>query len=237
MKRSAVSKLWNVALTIILMPVRLLDFLLHFGQLGILEVLHVRRDANRPELVHLWYSRTLSSSRYGAGLNDNVRMFGHIAIDTSTWKCIGGERQRGVELHLDSPFAERSIAAIGRRLGCSTALGSSAKRLADCPVKVAKGKPDATALPEGPALLVNTWEFDGGSDSASGDVDELRYVVRSKVRWRMTGQSRWMGREHCYAGLDGTAWILYNGVDLRIRAWRLADGEVLADRYVIGGIL
>jgi len=229
---------WNALLFILLLPVRLLDFLLHAAQLGVLEVLHVRQDANRPEFIHLWYSRTLTSTHAGARSTADARMYGHIVIDTLTWKCRAGERQRGVELHLDSPFVERSIAAVGRRLGYSAALSGRARSIADCLVKVAKGKPnDGAALPEGPALLVNTWEFDGGADSVSGEVDDVRFVQGAKIRWRLKGQSIWMGEKHCFSGLDGTVWMLYSGADLRLRAWRIADGEVLADRYVIGGIL
>lgn len=238
MARSGAIRAWNTLLFVLLLPVRLLDFLMHAVQLGVLEVLHVRKDANRPEFIHLWYSRTLTSTHHNARTNDDARMYGHVVIDTLTWKCTGGERLRGVELHLDSPFAERSIAAVGRRLGYSAAMGGRARVLEDCPVKFAKGKPnDGAALPDGPALLVNTWEFDGGADSVSGDVDDIRFVQGGKIRWRREGQFIWMGKERCFSGPDGTAWMLYSGADLRLRAWRLADGEVLADRYVIGGIL
>ena len=238
MARSGAIRAWNALLFILLLPVRLLDFLLHATQLGVLEVLQVRKDANRPEFIHLWYSRTLTATHAGARANADARMYGHVVIDTLTWKCTAGERQRGVALHLDSPFAERSIAAVGRRLGYSAALGGRANDMANCWVNVAKGKPnEGDALPEGPALLVHTWEFDGGADSVSGDVNDIRFVQGGKIRWRRKGQSIWMGKERCFSGPDGTSWMLYSGADLRLRAWRLADGEVLADRYVIGGIL
>ena len=164
-------------------------------------------------------------------------MFGHVALHTGTWKLTAGESQRGTGLDLDSPFAERSLAKVGRRLGLPVALGPKPKSPKNCPIRVTEAKPTDQALPDGPELLVNKWEFDGGADSVSGELHLVRYVQGNKVRWQMRAQSMWLGKERCYAGPNDTAWMLYDGVDLRMRAWRLTDGDVLADRYVIGGLL
>lgn len=224
-------------LYLLLLPVRILDTLWHFLQLGGVEILAVRTDSKSPQLVHIWYARTLTGSRYGPGHGPDTRLYGHVALHTGTWKLTAGESQRGTGLDLDSPFAERSLAKVGRRLGLPVALGPKPTAAKTCPVRQTNAKPTGQTLPDGPELLVNTWEFDGGADSVSGVVHLVRYVQGHKVRWQMRGQSMWLGKERMYAGPNDTAWMLYDGVDLRLRAWRLSDGEVLADRYVIGGLL
>jgi hypothetical protein len=224
-------------LYLLLLPVRILDTLWHFLQLGGVEILAVRTDSKSPQLVHIWYARALTGSRYGPSPAADVRMFGHVALHTGTWKLTAGESQRGTGLDLDSPFAERSLAKVGRRLGLPVALGPKPKSPKNCPIRVTEAKPTDQALPDGPELLVNKWEFDGGADSVSGEASVVRFVQGAKIRWQLRGQSMWLGKERLYAGPNDTAWILYDGVDLRIRAWRLTDGEVLADRFVIGGLL
>lgn len=220
-----------------LLPIRIIDDLLHFLQLTRTEVIAVCTDSKSPQLLHIWYARSLSGSRYGPPPAPNVRLYGHVALHTGTWKLTAGVSQRGVGLDLDSPFAERSLAKVGRSLGLSVALGPQVKGLVSCLVSVMEQKPGTEPLPNGAALLVHKWEVDGGADSVSGELHLLRFVQGGTVRWQLRGQSMWLGKQHCYAGPNGSAWMFYEGVDLRMRAWRLSDGEVLADRFVIGGLL
>lgn len=220
------------------LPIRLADHLLHFAQLGVVEVLAVRSDARSPQLVHIWYARTpTSGGRYGATPDGRVRQFGHVVLHTGSWRLTSGLQQSGVALELDSPFAERSLLHVGRKLGLPTALGPKAKGLQGCPLHQSRSPKPPPPLPQGPALLLHEREFDGGADSVSGEVHELRYVHAGQVRWQLRKQSLWMGKQLVFAGPDGTAWLLYHGLDLRMRAWKLDGGKVLADRYLIGGLL
>ena len=93
MAKSAGTRVWNGLLFILLLPVRLLDFLLHATQLGGVEILAVHTDANKPEMVHLWYARTLMSSRYGDRSNASARMpqANRIPGEPGIWVLILGE--------------------------------------------------------------------------------------------------------------------------------------------------
>jgi hypothetical protein len=227
----------RVLRTLLLFPVWLLDHMIHFVKSGAVQILSVKSDAHAPHLVHVWYARTLQGSTYHA-VDPSAKQFGHVVLNTNTWKFTAGLQQTGTRLELDSPFAERSMALVGRRLNVAPALGKSAPSMKGCAVRVFDQKPASTApLPDGPALVLHRWEFDGGAESVSGEVHWLRYLQGGKTRWSLRKQSLWLGKERCYAGPDGTAWMLYEGLDLRMRAWRLADGAILADRYVVGGLL
>lgn len=220
------------------LPIRLVDHLLHFAQLGVVEVLAVRSDTRSQQLVHIWYARSASGSgRYGATPEANVRMFGHVVLNTTTWRLTSGLRQTGTKLELDSPFAERSLAHVAQKLKLPSALGPAVKQPHGCPLHQSRSPKPPPPMVDGPALLLHEREYDGGADSVSGEVHELRYVQGGQERWKLRGQSIWMGKRFVFAGPDGTVWLLYHGLDLRLRAWRLADGEVLADRYLLGGLL
>ena len=222
-------------LYLLTLPLMLLDGLLHFLRMGGVRVVAVRADTRSPQLVHLWHERGLSGTRYGNGSSENLRVFGHVALHLGTWKLTPGLSQRGIKLDLDSPFALRSLQHVARKLGLPVELGPDAKAPKGCPLVIHEGEPGA-AVPAGPVLTVHKWDVDGGADAVSGEVNVLRYVQGGQIRWSKRGHNVWLRDNSLYAGLNGTAWVLYRGLDLRMLAWRLDTGEIVADRYLIGGL-
>ncbi len=209
-------------------PARFLEGLLArlVSRMG--SVAEVRRDANDPALVHVFWEAWVQERRTNTGSHTSCQ---HLLVDLAQLRVHRGLYQPRQKAELDSPFVAQALAEASARLGKPLALGGKTR----CPGVTITHK-HVTKLTEfgpqaGRVLSVQSREIAGTGDSGDVRQDAIRYFVDGKLAWSTHGGEAWLGPELCFG--DGERFgLLYLGADTALVVLDVATGEVLLERFL-----
>jgi hypothetical protein len=176
-----------------------------FTALFVLLIVRVHRHAPLDLVEHLIpdaggrYLHVFGRKTYMPDHGDSFSVYHHLLFDVDTRECISGDKLRGEDLELDSPFVAASMAGLSERLATTLAFRRKKKHEdaeAEEPLPVITRKATHTdterpkPLPENAVIL---WAV--SETPARFDV-ELRRDGTSRARWRMRGRAEtpWLAR-------------------------------------------
>lgn len=138
------------------------------------------------------YLHVFGQKTYMPDDSDSFSVFHHLLLDLDTRECIAGDKRRGEDLDLDSPFVAASMEALSARLGTTLALSRKKKRDAadpegGLPIITQKATHTDTERPKPlPDNAVILWTV---SETPPRFDLEFRRDGTSRARWSLRGRA------------------------------------------------
>ncbi len=184
---------------------------------------------------------------------DSFDIWHHRLFDLEALSFISGEKQRGNDLELNSPFVKRSVESLSRQLGCKLSLGTPAEEVDD------QDNPDendqyALRSERPPLLLVDGTETDTVNQKmlppdcvvvtkVSSEPERFRISVRQNGRelgsHLVPGDPEYFGK---VVWVSGKPWMVmtYRRI-IQIRSgmallvFNYADGKLIFNNFIGSG--